>query len=116
MSVEIQTAPNGVGPLVTLDRILSGKIRHDVEKDPMIVWDKGVFLYELQRQGLVPSNNADGAVDGDRATSSPLRKGTYKGTQLALTELYSLLEEAYGHPRSFHVPKLLTLIQPCISL
>ncbi|KAM5343366.1 hypothetical protein ACJ41O_011903 [Fusarium nematophilum] len=74
-----------------LDEILNSGINHDVDSAPMKVWDKGVFLNELQRQGIVLSTeNPDGGLVADRG----LRKGTYKGTQLALTEMYSIVEES----------------------
>ena len=97
MSVEVQ-------PPRSLDGILHGEIKHDVEKDLMVVWDKGVFLNELQKQHLVLRTNTDGAVDGNLAADTGLKKGTYKGTQLALTEIYSLIEEAYSY-----IPALQTL-------
>lgn len=101
MSVQVQSPPNGVGGMRTLNSILNGEINHDVEEDPMVVWDKGVFLNELRKQGLVLSTNPDGAVDGELAANTGLKKGTYKGTQMALTEMYSLIEEAYGTHRHF---------------
>lgn len=93
----VQPLSNGAGGKPALSDILNGKINHDVEEDPMVVWDKGVFLNELQRQGLVLSTQNDGSIDGKLAASTGLKKGTYKGTQLALTEIYSLIEEAYRH-------------------
>ena len=103
MSVEVQHPPHSVGGIPTLDDLLNGGIKHDVEEDPMVVWDKGVFLNELQKQGLVLSTGPDGAVDGNLAANTGLRKGTYKGTQMALTELYSLIEEAYSHPLALQI-------------
>lgn len=70
----------------TLSNILDGEIKHDVQKDPMIVWDKGVFL----RTG----NNR--AIDGRLVNNRGLKRGTYKGTRMALTEMYSLIEEGYS--------------------
>ena len=69
----------------------------------MVVWDKGVFLNELQKQGLVLSTSTDGAVNGDLVANKGLRKGTYKGTQMALTEIYSLVEVAYNHPPTLQI-------------
>ena len=103
MSVETQHPPNRVGGIPTLDDLLNGEINHDVEEDPMVVWDKGVFLNELQKQGLVLSTTSDGAVDGSLTANAGLSKGTYKGTQMALTELYSLIEEAYSHPPALQI-------------
>lgn len=77
-----------------LDGILKSRIKHDVEEDPMVVWDKGVFLNELLKQGIVLSTAKDGTIDGGLATSRGLKTGTYKGTQLALTEIYSMIEDA----------------------
>lgn len=78
----------------SLGDILNSKINHDVEASPMEVWDKGVFLTELQKQGIALRTNKNGNVDGKLAAVSELKKGTYKGTQLALTEIYSMIEEA----------------------
>lgn len=80
--------------LPKLDDILKSKLTHDVDKDPMVVWDKGVFLNELLKQGIAFKTSAGGGTNGGLATNSQLKKGTYKGTQLALTELYSMIEEA----------------------
>lgn len=94
MSVKVQSPPKDVGGMPTLDKILKGGIKHDVEEDPMIVWDKGVFLNELLKQGLVLKTKGDGAIEDDLVAEKGLKKGTYKGTQMALTEIYSLIEEA----------------------
>ena len=96
MSAAVQHPPNVVGGTPTPDDILNGMPRQDVEDDPMILWDKGVFLNELTKQGIVLATRDDGAVNGDLAATTGLKKGTFKGTQLALTEIYSLIEEAYG--------------------
>lgn len=60
----------------------------------MVVWDKGVFLHELMKQRIALDTNKGGEVNGHLATESRLKKGTYKGTQLALTEIYSMIEES----------------------
>ncbi|KID99207.1 lipoxygenase 1, partial [Metarhizium majus ARSEF 297] len=77
-----------------LHQILTGHNTHDVEKATMEVWDKGVFLNELQRQGLVLATDKDGNLSGNLAATRGLRRGTYKGTRLALTEFYNLIQEA----------------------
>lgn len=77
-----------------LGDILKAKITHDVEEDPMVIWDKGVFLTELHKQGIALDTDDGGCVNGGLAADSRLKKGTYKGTQLALTEIYSMIEEA----------------------
>ena len=103
MSVVVQPLPHGAGSIPTLESILHGEIQHDVEEDPMVVWDKGVFLNELQKQGLVLRNIPAGAIDGSLATNAGLSKGTYKGTQLALTEMYRMIEEAYISPSVLNI-------------
>ena len=91
MSVLVQPPPKSiVAPIPKLEDILNGKTNYDVEIDSMVVWDKGVFQNELRRQGLVQSSGPDGKL----AANTGLQKGTYKGTKMALTELYSLVEEA----------------------
>ncbi|OAL18399.1 hypothetical protein AYO22_10719 [Fonsecaea multimorphosa] len=81
MPVEVQQPPNVTGGTPTLDDILNGMPRQDVEDDPMV--------------GLVLSTNNDGAVNCELAVTVGFKKGTFKGTQMALTEIYSLLEDAY---------------------
>ena len=94
MSVEVQLPPNVVSGTPTLDNILNGMQRQHVEDNPMIVWDKGVFFNELVKQGIVLSTRDNGSINGELAAKAGLKKGTYRGTQMALTEIYSLLEEA----------------------
>ncbi|KAI1052890.1 hypothetical protein LB506_010100 [Fusarium annulatum] len=81
-------------PQLTLDEILNSKVNYAVEDDPLEVWDKGVFLNELLRQGIVLSTDKTGALDGKLVARKGLQTGTYMGTRLALTELYKILEEA----------------------
>ncbi|KAF9694029.1 hypothetical protein EKO04_007817 [Ascochyta lentis] len=94
MSVVARQLTNGASHLPKLGDILKRKINYDVEEDDMIVWDKGVFLNELQKQGIVFKTNVDGTVSGSLATGTGLKKGTYRGTRMALTEIYSMIEEA----------------------
>ncbi|KAI0837576.1 lipoxygenase [Hypoxylon sp. FL0890] len=96
MSVAIQLPSNAAGSKLDdiLQNSLSDGIEHRVDEDPMIVWDKGVFLNELHKQGIVLSTSNDGAIDGGLEGNTGFKKGTYKGTQMALTEIYSLIEEA----------------------
>jgi len=95
MSVVAKQLTNGASHLPKLGDILKRKMKYDVEDDDMIVWDKGVFLNELQRQGITFKTNLDGTVSGRLAAGTGLKKGTYTGTRMALTEIYSLIEEAY---------------------
>ncbi|KAF9875155.1 Oleic acid lipoxygenase [Colletotrichum karsti] len=96
MSASTQSLPNGGPrtPPLSLNDILASNINYDVEEDQMIVWDKGVFLNELQKQGLALHTGSNGVIDGSLAAHSGLKKGTYKGTRLALTEIYSMAEES----------------------
>ncbi|KAF2128706.1 Lipoxygenase [Dothidotthia symphoricarpi CBS 119687] len=101
MSVATQLPP---GAVPKLDAILNSKIKFDVEDDPMSVWDKGVFLNELLRQGIVLSTDDDGSLDGGITAKNGLKKGTYTGTQTALTALYSIIEgsaAAHFHSKGF---------------
>lgn len=94
MSIIAESLTNGFGPLPRLENILGKEIIHHVEEDDMSVWDKGIFINELLKQGIVLNTSENGTVDGSLAASRGLRQGTYKGTRLALTEIYSLTEEA----------------------
>ncbi|GJC86499.1 putative linoleate 9S-lipoxygenase 4 [Colletotrichum liriopes] len=94
MSPAILSAASGVDHTSELDRILNAGIKYPVEESTMDVWDKGVFLNELQRQGIVLGTGKDGLVNDNLVARSGLEKGTYKGTQLALTEIYSLVEDS----------------------
>lgn len=94
MSIVAESLTNGFGPLPRLGDILGRKITHHVEADDMSVWDKGIFLNELLKQGIVLNTSDNGSVNGSLAASRGLRQGTYRGTRLALTEIYSLIEEA----------------------
>ncbi|KAF4958927.1 hypothetical protein FGADI_2006 [Fusarium gaditjirri] len=92
MATEASLAPRP--PQLTLDEILNSKVNYAVEDDPLEVWDKGVFLNELLRQGIVLNTDKTGALDGKLVARKGLQMGTYMGTRLALTELYKILEEA----------------------
>ena len=106
MSVDVQPPPGRLGD--QLNKILKGGIKYHVEDDPMVVWDKGVFLNELQKQGIVLSTNDNGAIDGNLEAKRGLTKGTFKGTSMALTEIYSLIEDAYSTPGTLSPKKSLT--------
>jgi hypothetical protein len=94
MSVVAESLTNGFGPMPRLGDILTKDITHNVEDDEMTVWDKGIFINELLKQGIVLNTDGSGAVDGSLAAERGLRQGTYRGTRLALTEIYSLIEDA----------------------
>lgn len=77
-----------------LDEILKGEPQHSIDEDPLAAWDKGVFINELQRRGIVLSISPQGALNGELAADEGIGEGTYDGTQMALTEMYSRLEDA----------------------
>lgn len=79
----------------TLDSIVDSKTKYDVAEAPMQFWDKGVFLNEVQRLGLVLQTSQNGVPDGDLVTNKPIQQGTYAGTRMALTELKNMFDEAY---------------------
>jgi hypothetical protein len=60
-------------------------------------WDKGLFTYELQ--GRIIDPNPKNAATREEHNKSDLidqiHQGTYAGTQLALTELYSRIDRKY---------------------
>ena len=95
MSIVADSLSNGFGPLPGLGDTLGKKIKHDIEEDVLDVWNKGVFLNELLKQNIIFKTGNNGGVKGSLAASRGLKQGTYKGTRLVLTELYSLIEEAY---------------------
>ncbi|EEU36715.1 uncharacterized protein NECHADRAFT_51785 [Fusarium vanettenii 77-13-4] len=81
-------------PRSQLDKILKGKVRNDVEKEDLQVFDKGVFMNELLRIGIALETTKQGVLKGGLVASEGIKKGTFKGTQLAMTEMYKIIEEA----------------------
>ena len=80
----------------------------DVERVPIPVWDTGVFNTELANLAKLPtpftglaSDQEDGVSANTQALLAKaqaeqlpaLNEGTYRGTQLALTKIYSLIEQ-----------------------
>ncbi|KAI0874261.1 lipoxygenase [Hypoxylon argillaceum] len=96
MSVAVPSLPTVHDVKNKLRDVLNGGIKHDVEEHLMTVWDRGVFLNELHKQGIVLRTGINGAVDGRLAAKKGLTQGTYAGTRMALTEIYSLIEEAFA--------------------
>lgn len=88
-----------------------GEWPRDVEKVPLPLFDTGVFITELANKELLPKKFANGLTDDERsgAVNNPesllhkawndenraerLDVGTYRGTQLALTKTYDLIEK-----------------------
>ena len=91
-------APKTLDDVPKLNEILQVEPKSNVEDDPVVALDKGVFFNELLKQGLTLSNEDNDADGIELVAKSGLQTGTYQGTQMALTEMYSLLEEAYDRP------------------
>ncbi|KAI5359374.1 putative lipoxygenase, lipoxygenase domain superfamily [Septoria linicola] len=82
----------------------------DVEKVPIPFWDTGVFVTELANLNKLPmkfENLTDDEREAARRNPEALfqkaqdnapeaiEEGTYRGTQLALTKVYQLIEKSY---------------------
>ena len=81
----------------SLEQLLQG-VPADVNDFTHKHWDKGVFSLELLDLAITPSSAVitDGGVSNEHKTPiAQIRKGTYGGTQLALTEIYSRIENRY---------------------
>lgn len=75
-----------------------------VDKLHLKEWDNGVFSAELRNLSLLPRviPSKNNVVDGNPESLMPLADpvvpitdGTYRGTQLALTELFNRIETRY---------------------
>lgn len=69
-------------------------------------WDKGVFSLELLNLSITPPtlNIYDGVVSGHlKIPSGQVKEGTYSGTQLALTEMFSRIERRCDEPISLRI-------------
>lgn len=84
--------------------ILKGLSKAEILRDvpesitdyPLQHWDKGVFSLELLDQAITPVPITHGR--GSRSVHFPkgqIKRGTYKGTQMAITEMYNRIETAY---------------------
>lgn len=59
-------------------------------------WDRGVFSLELLSLAITPPTVAitDGGVSDEvHVPEGQVKEGTYRGTQLALTEIYHRIEK-----------------------
>lgn len=93
--------------MATIDKealILKGPSKTELLRDvpesiteyPFEHWDKGVFSLELLDQAITPVTITHGR--GPRRIHFPkgqIKRGTYKGTQMAITEMYNRIETAY---------------------
>lgn len=82
----------------------------DVEHVPLPFWDTGTFLTELVNLNRLPGKLDLNDEEREAAQRNPealfskaqanapkaLQEGTYRGTQLALTKVYSLIESSYA--------------------
>ncbi|KAI0594879.1 hypothetical protein F4775DRAFT_595890 [Biscogniauxia sp. FL1348] len=92
----VQPLSSDIGNIPKLDDIVKGHIKYHVKDDPMVIWDKGVFINELQKQGIVLRTDRNGSVPGHLAAQKRLVKGTYHGTRMALTEVTASHFNLYG--------------------
>jgi len=69
----------------------------DIENAPFKGWDNKIFAQELVRKHIAPKvrniSNDDAATEVQTGTGQ-FDEGTWGGTQLALTEMYSRVEQA----------------------
>lgn len=73
-------------------------VPEDVKDYRLKHWDKGVFSLELLNLSITPPtvNIFDGVVSGHiEIPAGQVKEGTYSGTQLALTEMFSRIEKRY---------------------
>lgn len=101
---------NPTGPVVVQKRT-EGDWPADVEKVPIPAFDTGVFVTELINEDLLPKKLAQPLTEEERSAvrdnpevllekarqdnnrPDSLKEGTYRGTQLALTKVYDLIEK-----------------------
>lgn len=76
----------------------------DVNAFQLKHWDKGVFSLELLNLAITPPTVAiaDGGVSDEiNVPEGQIKEGTYGGTQLAITEIFSRIETRLVN---FYVP------------
>lgn len=76
-------------------------VPEDVKDYRLKHWDKGIFSLELLNLSITPPtvNIFDGVVSGlIEIPAGQVKEGTYSGTQLALTEMFSRIEKRYDKP------------------
>lgn len=69
-------------------------------------WNKGVFSLELLNLSITPTTLKiyNGVVSGHpKIPSGQVKEGTYSGTQLALTEMFSRIEKRYDKQISLRI-------------
>lgn len=87
------------------DELFKG-VPEDVKDYRLKHWDKGVFSLELLNLSITPAtlNIHDGLVsDHLKIPSGQVKEGTYSGTQLALTEMFSRIEKRCDKPISLRI-------------
>lgn len=71
-------------------------VPEDVKDYRLKHWNKGVFSLELLNLSITPTTLKidNGVVSGHpKIPSGQVKEGTYSGTQLALTEMFSRIEK-----------------------
>jgi hypothetical protein len=107
----------GVGSTPPLDpeKQPEGEWPSDVRRVPIPVFDTGVFIAELINEELLPKKLKNAPTADEKAAiqenpevllelarndpnrADQLLEGTYRGTQLAITKIYDLIEKKYGN-------------------
>ncbi|KAL8298704.1 hypothetical protein RB597_007355 [Gaeumannomyces tritici] len=108
----------GLAPVVVPNKALDAKDEgewpSDVNKVPIPFFDSGVFITELINQKMLPKKLSDVLTDDEKTASrsnpesmlgraheernaikNNISQGSYRGTQLALTKAYNLIETKY---------------------
>ena len=87
----------------------------DPDDVPIAAWDTGVFVTELTSLQMLPhkiqistltveekkavvANPESLLLPAESTAPKPLEEGTFRGTQLALTKVYELIESEYLNP------------------
>lgn len=71
-------------------------VPENIVEFPLSHWDKGVFSLELLDLDITPVTITHG--QGSRKihfSKGHVKRGTYEGTQLAITEMYNRIETRY---------------------
>ncbi len=71
----------------------------NIEDAPLETWDAGVFNQELVALKTAPKSNHLASTEfttTSEENEGQISEGTWAGTQLALTEMYSRIEKGYA--------------------
>lgn len=81
---------------------LDNNMPEDIKDYKLKSWDKGLFTYELQPRFIDPHPDRVAEQEARQEEKEKkdlldqIEKGTYAGTQLALTELYDRIDHKYA--------------------